>query len=255
MSGAAPTRRVLVTGGASGLGAAIVRALAIAGYGVDLTYRSSGSAAETLVAALRDAHPDRDFAAHALDLSDRAALDAFCETAEEAGYHGLVHSAGQPCDGLAAMLNQDRAEAAMQVNFFSLTRLAKALLRGMIRARSGRIVAIGSVAALRGNAGNAAYAASKGALIAYCRTLAIESAKRGVTVNVIAPGFVDTAMMAPYAAHRAEMERQIPAGRFARPEEVGALAAFLMSDAAAYITGTVFPVDGGLTAMMGVHRT
>ncbi len=249
------TRRILVTGGASGLGAAIVRALASAGYGVDFTYRSSGTAAAALVASLRDAYPGRDFSAHALDLADRAALDAFCEPAEGTGYHGLVHNAGQASDALAAMLDQERAEAAMQVNFFSLTRLAKSVMRGMIRARSGRIVAIGSVAALRANPGNAAYAASKGALMAYCRTLAIETAKRGVTVNVIAPGFVDTAMMAPYAAHRAGMERQIPAGRFAHPDEVAALAAFLISDAAGYITGSVLPIDGGLTAMMGVHRT
>lgn len=247
-------RPVLVTGGASGLGAAIVRALAEAGHPVDFTYRSSSEAAEALLAELRAAHPARAFSGHGLDLSDREAIDAFCEAAEERGYYGLVHNAGQSSDGLAAMLDQDRAEAAMQVNFFSLTRLAKALVRGMIRARAGRIVAIGSVAALRANAGNAAYAATKGALVAYCRTLAIESAKRGVTVNVIAPGFVDTAMMAPYAAHRAGMERQIPAGRFAAPAEVAALAAFLMGDGAAYITGTVLPVDGGLTAMMGVHR-
>jgi len=155
---------------------------------------------------------------------------------------------------LAAMLDQERAEAAMQVNFFSLTRLAKSLVREMTRARSGRIVAIGSVAALRANAGNAAYAATKGALIAYCRTLAIETAKRGVTVNVIAPGFVDTDMMAPYAAYREKMQGQIPAGRFAKPEEVAGLAAFLMSEPAAYISGTVLPIDGGVTAQLGVHR-
>jgi NADP-dependent 3-hydroxy acid dehydrogenase YdfG len=93
-----------------------------------------------------------------------------------------VHNAGQSADALAAMLDRERAEAAMQVNFWSMTRIAKALVRGMIRARAGRIVAIGSVAALQANAGNAAYAATKGALIAYCRTLAIESAKRGVTL-------------------------------------------------------------------------
>ncbi|GJD89741.1 3-oxoacyl-[acyl-carrier-protein] reductase FabG [Methylobacterium hispanicum] len=247
-------RRVLVTGGAAGLGAAIVRALAQAGHGVDFTYRASGSEAEALLAELRGAHPGAAFEAHALDLGDRAALDAFCAAAEERGYYGLVHNAGQSADALALMLDQDRLEAAMQVNFTSLTRLAKALTRGMIRARTGRVVAIGSVAALRANAGNAAYAATKGALIAYCRTLAIESAKRGVTVNVIAPGFVDTRMMAPYAAHRAGMERQIPAGRFADPAEVAALVRFLMEDAAGYITGAVLPVDGGLTAMMGVHR-
>lgn len=247
--------RVLVTGGASGLGAAIVRALAAGGHGVDFTYRASGEAAQALLSELRAAHPGARFEAHALDLSDRAALEAFCETAEGEGYHGLVHNAGQSCDALAAMLDRDRAEEAMQVNFWSLTRLAKSLVRGMIRARSGRIVAIGSVAALRGNAGNAGYAATKGALIAYCRTLAIETAKRGITVNVIAPGFVDTDMLAAYAAHRAGMERQIPAGRFARPEEVAALAAFLMGEGAGYITGAVLPVDGGLTAMMGVHRS
>lgn len=251
MSGA---RRVLVTGGASGLGAAIVRGLARASHDVDFTYRSSGEAADALVVELQATHPERAFRAHALDLSDTVALDAFCEAMEGEGFHGLVHNAGQSYDVLAAMMAQDKAEAAMQVNFWSLTRLAKSLVRGMIRGRSGRIVAIGSVAALQANPGNAAYAATKGALIAYCRTLAIETAKRGVTVNVIAPGFIDTDMMAPYAAHREGMERQIPAGRFARPEEVAALAAFLMGDAAAYITGAVLPVDGGLTAMMGVHR-
>jgi 3-oxoacyl-[acyl-carrier protein] reductase len=255
VSDATSPRRVLVTGGASGIGAAIVRALAGAGHAVDFTYRASADAAETLLADLRAAHPDRSFAAHALDLADKAALDDFCERAETTGYFGLVHNAGQSCDALAAMLDQERAEAAMQVNFFSLTRLAKALVREMTRARAGRIVAIGSVAALRANAGNAAYAATKGALIAYCRTLAIETAKRGVTVNVIAPGFVDTAMMERYAAYRDGMERQIPAGRFARPEDVAALAAFLLGDGASYITGAVLPVDGGLTAMMGVHRT
>lgn len=247
-------RKILVTGGGSGLGAAIVRELGQAGHDIEFTYRSSSEAAHALVAELQAAYPDRAFRAHALDLADTTALDAFCDAAEAQGFHGLVHNAGQSYDVLAAMMDQDKAEAAMQVNFWSLTRLAKAVVRGMIRARSGRIVAIGSVAALQANPGNAAYAATKGALIAYCRTLAIETAKRGITVNVIAPGFIDTDMMAPYAAYREGMERQIPAGRFARPEEVAALANFLMGDAAAYITGAVLPVDGGLTAMMGVHR-
>jgi len=246
--------RVLVTGGGRGVGAAIVRALAAAGHDVDFTYRSSGEAAASLAEEAMRAHPGRSVTAHALDLADKTSLEAFCEASESETYFGLVHNAGQPYDALAAMMQQDKAEAAMQVNFWSLTRIAKSLLRGMIRARAGRIVAIGSVAALQGNPGNAAYAASKGALASYCRTLAVETGKRGIAVNVIAPGFVDTEMMAPYAAHREAMEKQIPVGRFARPEEIAGLAAFLMSEPAAYITGAVLPVDGGLTSMLGVHR-
>jgi NAD(P)-dependent dehydrogenase (short-subunit alcohol dehydrogenase family) len=246
--------RILVTGGAKGVGAAIVRALAAAGHDVDFTYRSSGDQAAALAAEIAEAHLGREISALPLDLSDKTALDAFCEEREATSYFGLIHNAGQPYDMLAAMMAQDKAEAAMQVNFWAFTRLAKSLMRGMLRAKSGRIVAIGSIAALRGSAGNAAYAASKGALISYAKTLAVETGKRGVTVNVIAPGFVDTDMMAPYGAYRDKMQAQIPAGRFARPEEIAGLAGFLMSEPAAYITGTVLPIDGGLTAQLGVHR-
>jgi NAD(P)-dependent dehydrogenase (short-subunit alcohol dehydrogenase family) len=246
--------RVLVTGGGKGVGAAIVRALVAQGHDVDFTYRSSSDAAMALAADLMSAYPGRGIKAHALDLADQQAVESFCDAIESEGFFGFVHNAGQSYDALAAMMQQDKAEAVMQVNFWSLARIAKSLVRGMIRGRAGRIVAIGSVAALQGNPGNAAYAASKGALISYCRTLAIETAKRGVTVNVIAPGFIDTDMMAPYAAYRDSMEKQIPAGRFATPEDIAGLAAFLMSEPAAYMTGTVLPIDGGLTAMMGVHR-
>ena len=248
------TRRVLVTGGGKGVGAAIVRALAEAEFDIDFTYRASADAAGALAEELKAAFPARRIAAHSVDLAEKGSLDIFCEAIEKESFFGLVHNAGQPYDALAAMMAQDKAEAAMQVNFWSLTRLAKTVLRGMIRARAGRIVAIGSVAALQGNPGNAAYAASKGALLAYCRTLAVETAKRGITVNTIAPGFIDTDMMAPYADYRADMEKQIPAGRFAKAEEIAGLVAFLMSPPAAYITGTVLPVDGGLTSMIGVHR-
>jgi NAD(P)-dependent dehydrogenase (short-subunit alcohol dehydrogenase family) len=246
--------RILVTGGGKGVGAAIVRALVAAGHDVDFTYRSSGDAAKVLSQELMAGNPGRTIKAHEVDLADKAALESFCEMLEGESFFGLIHNAGQPYDALAAMMQQDKAEAAMQVNFWSLTRIAKSVMRGMIRTKAGRIVAIGSVAALQGNPGNAAYAASKGALISYCRTLSVETAKRGVTVNVIAPGFIDTDMMAPYAAYRENMEKQIPAGRFAKPEEIAGLAAFLMSEPAAYITGTVLPIDGGLTSMLGVHR-
>ena len=248
------TRRVLVTGGGKGVGAAVVRALAEADFDVDFTYRASVEAAGALVEELKSAFPARVVTAHSVDLSDKGSLDIFCEAIERETFFGFVHNAGQPYDALAAVMAQDKAEAVMQVNFWSLTRLAKTVIRGMIRARAGRIVAIGSVAALQGNPGNAAYAASKGALLSYCRTLAIETAKRGITVNTVAPGFIDTEMMAPYASHRAGMEKQIPAGRFAKSEEVAGLVAFLLSPPAAYITGATLPVDGGLTAMIGVHR-
>jgi NAD(P)-dependent dehydrogenase (short-subunit alcohol dehydrogenase family) len=142
----------------------------------------------------------------------------------------------------------------MQVNFWSFTRLAAGLVRTMMRARDGRIVAIGSVTAERGNQGNAAYAASKAALLGYTRTLAVESASRGITVNYVAPGFIDTDMLAKYGKYRESMESQIPAKRFAKPDDVAGIVAFLLSPHAAYITGAYLPVDGGLTAAIGIHR-
>ncbi len=245
-------KRILVTGGGKGVGAAIVRQLVAQGFDVDFTYRSSGDQASALAAELTAG--GRVVRALELDLSLVDAVDAFARACEETPYHGLVHNAGQPYDALSMMMDQAKAEAAMQVNFWSFTRLIKSLSRNMMRARSGRVTVIGSVTALQANQGNAAYAASKAALLGYCRTLAIETAKRGITVNYVAPGFIATDMMANYEAYREKMESQIPVGRFARPEEVAATVGFLMSDAAAYITGAVIPVDGGLTAQIGVHR-
>jgi NAD(P)-dependent dehydrogenase (short-subunit alcohol dehydrogenase family) len=190
-----------------------------------------------------------------LDLADKAAVDAFADALDAHGpFWGLVHNAGQPYDTLLAMMNQAKAEAIMQVNFFAFTRLAAAMVRPMIRQRGGRIVGIASIAALRASNGNGAYAATKAAMIGYAQTLAIESAKRGVTVNCVAPGFVDTEMLGPYAAYREKTEGQIPAGRYAKPEDVAGVVAFLMSPAAAYVTGTVLPIDGGLSAALAIQR-
>ena len=247
-------QQILVTGGAKGVGAAIVRALAASGYDVDFTYRSSGDQARALATEISTAHAGCSIRALPVDLADKPSMEIFCEALEDTTYYAYVHNAGQPYDVLAAMMSQDKAEVAMQVNFWSMTRIVKSVVRGMMRARSGRIIGIGSVAALEGNQGNAAYAATKGAMLSYVRTLAVETAKRGVTVNYLAPGFIDTDMLAPYANYREQMQKQIPAGRFASPEDIAAFVRFLVSKEAGYITGAVLPIDGGLTATIAIQR-
>jgi NAD(P)-dependent dehydrogenase (short-subunit alcohol dehydrogenase family) len=245
------TRRSLVIGGRRGIGAATVRALLARGDAVTFTYRTDPGDLD----ALRAAYPKAAIDAIALDLADRAAVERFAETLDSgAAYDAMVQVGGTTYDALAAVMDQDHAERTMQVNYFAFARIARAVVRPMLRARYGRIVAIGSVIGQTASQGNAAYGASKAALLAYVRTLAIESARRGITVNCIAPGLVDTEMMAPFAAHRAAVEARVPAGRFATPDEVAAVAAFLTTPEAGYVNGAVIPVDGGLTAGVGLPR-
>jgi 3-oxoacyl-[acyl-carrier protein] reductase len=244
-------RRALVIGGRKGIGAAVVHALAAQGAEVTYTFRSAPDGLE----AFRDALPTASLNALPLDLADRAAVETFAEAQEQADpWDVLVQVGGATYDALAAMMDQDAAERAMQVNYFAFARIARAVVRPMIRARSGRIVAVGSVISQISSQGNAAYGASKAALLAYVRSLAAESARRNVTVNYVAPGFVDTDMMSPFAAYRAATETRIPAARFAAPAEVAAVIAFLASPEASYVTGAYIPVDGGLTATVGVPR-
>jgi NAD(P)-dependent dehydrogenase (short-subunit alcohol dehydrogenase family) len=252
---AAERRRALVVGGRRGIGAAVVDTLARQGCDVVFTYRSEPDGVEQQLAGLRATWPDAAFSARTLDLADKDAVDAFAADMEnEPPYAVLVQVGGMTYDALAALMDQDAAERVMQVNVWSFARLARAAVRPMTRARDGRIVVIGSVIGQQASPGNAAYGASKAALLGYVRTLAIETARRGVTVNYVAPGFVDTDMLAPFAAHRAATEGRIPAGRYATPEEIAAVVGFLTSPEAAYVTGAVIPVDGGLTASLGVPR-
>jgi len=248
-------KRVLVTGGSRGIGSAIVRSLGASGYDVQFVYHSSEERAKALLQELKTAHEGQNFAAHKVDLGDRAAVDEFAEQlSEQDTFYGFVHNAGQSYDTLAALVDQDRAQAIMQVNFWSLTQLITALVRPMTRARCGRIVNIGSVVALRGTTGNSIYAATKGAALSYLRTLAIELAPKGVCANTIAPGFVDTDLLSDYAAYREKIEKQIPVGRYAQVDEVAGLVRYLLSPEAAYVTGSLLPIDGGLMAGLGGKR-
>jgi NAD(P)-dependent dehydrogenase (short-subunit alcohol dehydrogenase family) len=246
---------VFVAGGARGIGQAIASVLAADGYDVSFSYRGSADDAAQLLQDLQAQYPSQTICSHQVDLSDRDQVDEFATViAETETLYGLVYNAGGSYDTLAALVDQDRAEALFQLNFWALTRLAGAAARPLMRARSGRIIAIGSVTAQLGVSGNSIYAATKGAMLSYIRTLAIELARRGVTANYISPGYVDTDLMAPYAAHRENLEKQIPLRRFAQPEEIGALAGFLFSPMAGYITGSVIPIDGGLTAGLLIQR-
>ena len=248
-------KTVFVAGGARGIGLAIVNALAADGYHVTFSYRSSADEANRVSETLQAQYPEQEINNLRADLSDRDQVDRFAERiAESSSLYGLVYNAGGSYDTLAALVDQNRAEALFQLNFWALTRLAGVAARPLMRARSGRIVTIGSITASMGVPGNSIYAASKGAMLSYIRTLAIELARKGVTANYVSPGYVDTDLMAPYADYREKVEQQIPLRRFGQPEEVGALTSFLFSPLAGYITGAEIPIDGGVSAGLSVQR-
>lgn len=229
------SRSVLVTGGNRGIGLAIARGFADAGDQVAITYRSG--------------EPPAGLLGVKADVTDPAAIDAAFAEVEAA--HGpvevLVANAGITRDKLLLMMSDDDFGAVIETNLVGSFRVAKRAAKTMIRARKGRLIFISSVVGLLGSAGQANYAASKAALVGLARSIARELGSRNVTANVVAPGFVATDMTAALPEERQQaILSQVPLGRYASAAEVAAVVRFLASDDAAYITGAVIPVDGGL---------
>ena len=228
-------RTVLVTGGSKGIGLATARAFAALGDNVAVTYNSSP--------------PPDDFFSVKCDVTNASDVDAAFTTVEEKfGPVGvLVSNAGITRDGLLLRMKESDFADVVDANLTAAYRVCKRAAQGMIRARSGRIILVSSVVAMLGSAGQANYSASKAGLIGLARSLARELGSRNVCVNVVAPGPVDTDMTAVLGDKRMEeLRAAVPLGRTAQPSEIADVITFLASPSAAYITGAVIPVDGGL---------
>jgi 3-oxoacyl-[acyl-carrier protein] reductase len=236
----------LVTGASRGIGAAIAKSLAADGWPVGVNYRSDKEAADKVVA---DIESDGGKAvALAADVADPGAADELFKSVEshfDAPVLVLVNNAGITRDDLAPSLDDDQWSAVIDTDLTAAFRLTRRALKSMMRARSGRIVNISSVVALRANPGQSNYAAAKAGLIAFTKTAAVEVARRGVTVNAVAPGWIETEMTAGVSD---DLLKAVPARRAGKPEEVAACVRFLVSDEAGYVTGAVLSVDGGLAA-------
>lgn len=228
-------RSALVTGASKGIGRSIASRLAASGYAVTGTYRSGGV-------------PDGVLGVTA-DITDPEQLEAAFTAAEQA--HGpvevLVCNAGITADGLLMRMSDDQWDSVIATNLTASFKLVRRASRSMIKGRYGRIVFVSSVVALLGSAGQVNYAASKAGLVGLARSLTRELGARGITINVVAPGFIETDMTA--ALDRATIEayeKRIPAARLGSTDDVAAAVEFLVSDAAGYISGAVLPIDGGL---------
>ena len=228
-------RSVLVTGGNRGIGLATAQRLAAAGHRVAVTHRGTGA-------------PDGLLAVKC-DVTDADQVEqAFAEVELAHGpVEVLVSNAGITDDSLLLRMDEGAFAGVLDTNLTGAFRVAKRASRSMLRARWGRLVFVSSVVGLSGGAGQASYAASKSGLVGFSRSLARELGSRGITSNVVAPGFVDTDMTAGLSdARTAEIRAAVPLGRTATAEEVAAVIGFLATDDASYVTGAVLPVDGGL---------
>ena len=234
----------LVTGASRGIGKAIATALANQGATVIGT-ATSDSGAEAISAYL-GAFGGRGLA---LNVTDKDSVDSVLKdiTAAEGGIDILINNAGITRDNLLLRMKDDEWQDIIDTNLTSIFTLSKAVLRGMMKKRCGRIVNVGSVVGSAGNAGQANYAAAKAGVIGFSKSMAREVASRGITVNVVAPGFIDTDMTKSLSDDQKEaIFKDIPANRLGSPDEIASTVAFLVSDGAAYITGETIHVNGGM---------
>jgi 3-oxoacyl-[acyl-carrier protein] reductase len=238
----------IVTGGARGIGKAIVTALAAEGAKVAIVYRGSEQAANELVESLRSGGATA--VALQVDVADGGAVQAAVERFESelGAIDILVNNAGVIHDGLFVRLEPDEWDKVIRTNLGGTYNFCRAVAYGMVRRRKGRIINISSVAATHVNPGQTNYAASKGAINSFTRALAVELASRGVTVNAVAPGFIETDMSAALRNKAGEtIKKFIPMRRIGTPEDVARVALFLAGPDSAYVTGQVLTVDGGLS--------
>ena len=236
------TSWAVVTGASNGIGAATAMRLAAQGHDVVVHYGRDEAGAEKTAAECAQ----HGAATHVVQADLRDDPAPLLAAIEDRRVDVLVNNAGIVADGLAVTMTDEAFAAPWQVNVAAAFTLSRAVLRPMLRRRTGRIVNVSSVVGLHGNAGQANYAASKAALVGVTKSLAREVAKRGITVNAVAPGFVATAMTE--SLDTAHVAQQVPAGRLGTPDEIAAVIAFLCSADAAYVNGAVWQVDGALFA-------